>query len=170
MADQRGHEWTPKKQERFLALLGEGYTVAAAAKTVCVSRSNVYKRREADETFAADWDAALEEGTEYLEQEARRRAVKGVKREKLHFYQGEVIKDPDTGKPYKEVVTDYSDTLLIFLLKARKPEVYRDHATVKHEGKVGVAHSVDLSRVSDDDLAIIERILGATAEPGGDPG
>jgi hypothetical protein len=53
-------------------------------------------------------------GTAALENEAVRRAYHGV--EKPVFYKGEVC----------GYTQDYSDTLLIFLLKARKPEVYRE--------------------------------------------
>jgi hypothetical protein len=53
-------------------------------------------------------------GTAALEDEAVRRAYHGV--EEPVFYKG-----VQCGS-----VTSYSDTLLMFLLKARKPAVYRD--------------------------------------------
>ena len=51
-----------------------------------------------------------------LEDEARRRALQGV--EKPVFREGRQV----------GTVTEYSDTLLIFLLKARRPEKFRDRA------------------------------------------
>ena len=33
-------------------------------------------------------------------------------------------------------ITEYSDTLLMFLLKAEKPEKYRDRREIKHSGNV----------------------------------
>lgn len=51
--------------------------------------------------------------------------------------------------PYIE--HEYSDTLLIFLLKGARPEVYRERADVRHSGKI------DVSALSDDELrAIVE--------------
>ena len=32
---------------------------------------------------------------------------------------------------------EYSDTLLIFMLKARKPDVYRERASIEHTGANG---------------------------------
>jgi hypothetical protein len=57
---------------------------------------------------------AYEQAGERLEQEARRRAVEGTK--KNVYYQGEPC----------GVNTEYSDTLLIFLLKGAKPEKYAE--------------------------------------------
>jgi hypothetical protein len=73
-------------------------------------------RRAADEAFARAWEDALEQGTDSLEDEARRRALQGV--EKPVFREGRQV----------GTVTEYSDTLLIFLLKARRPEKFRDRA------------------------------------------
>lgn len=58
-----------------------------------------------------------------MEEELHRRAVIGVKRKK--FFQGQAIIDPETDEPYYE--REYSDTLLIFRLKALRPEKYRDN-------------------------------------------
>ena len=74
----------------------------------------MYHYRQTDEEFGAAWDEALEEGTDRLEDEARRRAVEGC--EENVYYQGKII---DTKR-------NYSDTLLIFLLKGRRPEKYRE--------------------------------------------
>jgi hypothetical protein len=75
-----------------------------------------YKRRRTDAAFRAAWAEATELGTESLEHEATRRAYHGV--EEPVIYKGTQC----------GAVTKYSDTLLIFLLKARKPHVYRDRA------------------------------------------
>lgn len=98
--------FTPKKQETFIEELRKGKSVAAAAEMVCVSRQTVYLRRNADPAFADEWDTAIEIGTDRLEDTALKRAEDG------------------------------SDTLLIFLLKARRPEKFKDrfesHTTVTH--------------------------------------
>ena len=43
---------------------------------------------------------------------------------------------PETGEQYAEC--DYSDTLLIFLLKGNRPEKYRERLNVQHEGGVKI--------------------------------
>lgn len=99
-------DWRP----RFLAALEQSGNVSEACRLAGVGRSTVYDARRADAAFAADWEGALEASTDALETEARRRAVQGVSR------------PTQWGK-----VQQYSDVLLIFLLKAARPEKYRDN-------------------------------------------
>ncbi len=103
---------TDKRIARFLAALDEGLSVASAAKTAGINRSWLYRLRARDATFDAAWHDACEAGTDRLEDEARRRAVEGV--EKPVFRGGEIVGH----------VRDYSDAMLIFLLKARRPEIF----------------------------------------------
>ena len=117
---------TPKKRAEFFALLADGNTVKAAAAAVGVTRQAVYALRKSDPDFWLEWQDSEEEGTEALEQEAKRRAVDGTV--KPVFHQGRLVTDA-AGNPMG--IREYSDTLLIFLLKARKPDTYRDN--VKHE-------------------------------------
>jgi hypothetical protein len=61
--------------------------------------------------------------------------------------------DPETNKPVTVpyVEHEYSDTLLIFLLKGARPEKYRERADVRHSGKI------DVSKLTDAELqSIIE--------------
>lgn len=124
----------PQKLAAFLELLALGHTVQHAAAEAGVGRSTVYERRESDEAFAAAWAEADEAGVQVLEQEARRRAVEGVPRQKY---------DKDGDLLCVEQV--YSDTLLIFLLKARRPGVYRDHFRHEHVGADGKDITVRLA-------------------------
>lgn len=107
---QRFLAWIPA----FLRAMSEGVTVAEACRVAGTHTSTVYNHRAADEDFRACWDRAVNRGTELLEQEAVRRAYHGV--EKPVFYKGEQCGS----------VQEYSDGLLMFMLKARRPEVYRD--------------------------------------------
>ena len=68
---------------------------------------------ENDEEFAQRWNDAVEAGIDRLEDEAIRRARDGVKRPV--FYMGKVV----------GYVQEYSDSLLKFLLEAKRPAVYR---------------------------------------------
>lgn len=105
---------TPKRDEGFLAALRDGRSVTAACIDVGISRSTAYQWREDDKEFAKAWDEAVEEGTDLLEDEAQRRARDGTQKP---VYQG--------GKKVG-IVNEYSDTLLIFLLKARRRNKYGD--------------------------------------------
>lgn len=103
---------TEDNREKFLEALAEGKTVLDAAKQIGVNPKTVYRWREADKKFADAWADAYLIGNDALEEEAQRRAVGGV--EKPVFYQGVQV----------GTVREYSDTLLIFLLKARNPSRY----------------------------------------------
>lgn len=77
-------------------------------------RETVYGWQEHDDDFAAKFRSAEVEATEVMEYEAHRRGVLGVP--KPVFHQGVQV----------ATVQEYSDTLLIFMLKARNPAKYRD--------------------------------------------
>ena len=76
-----------------------------------------------EKLYATAFDEVKEDAISILEDEAVRRATKGVSR-------GVMV-----GKK-REVVVEYSDTLLIFKLKAARPEVYRDRAHIVVERKL----------------------------------
>lgn len=86
----------------------------------------MYRLREAEPDFAAAWDAAVEEGTDLLEDEARRRAVEGVIKERGVYYRGDLVGT--------EIEINYSDGLMTTLLKARRPDVYRERTETVHKG------------------------------------
>ena len=90
--------------------------------------------RRHSECFAAQWDEALEEGTDLLEAEARRRAVTGI--DEPVYHKGEVVGS----------IKKYSDTLLIFLLKAHNPQKFRDGVKVEHTGATDVGVDRDLEK------------------------
>lgn len=144
-AEDRQNRTQEKEREAFLAALREGASVSAAAKKAGVGRSTVYEWRNADEDFAKSWDDAYETGTDALEDEAKRRATVGVQRVK--FYKGAPIyvpnpADPD-GDPVPYVEHEYSDTLLMQQLNARRPEKYRTNHKVEHTGGVKITIAPD---------------------------
>ncbi len=114
-------DWRPK----FLQALADTGSVVRAVAVAKVARSYAYEIRTAEPSFAAAWKEAEEIGVELMEAEARRRAVEGCLKP---VFQG--------GKRVGEVL-EYSDTLLIFLLKAHRPEKYRERSQVEHTGKDG---------------------------------
>ena len=76
----------------------------------------MYSCRAGDRAFASAWDVSLEIGLDALEDEAIRRAREGVEEP---VFQGGLR----CGS-----VRKYSDLLLIFLLKSRRP--YRDSGAI----------------------------------------
>lgn len=119
---RRSKKW----HEPFLEALRELGQVAAACRAAGVGRSLAYLHRQDDPEFAEAWDDAVQSGLDHLEEEAARRAVKGVERPVFH-----------KGQPVG-TVKEYSDTLLIFLLKGGRPEKYRDNHKVELGGSVQV--------------------------------
>ncbi len=119
------HDWKPI----FLAALAKRGNISDACKAARIHRSTAYDHQQSDEQFAAAWLVALDEGADVLEAEAHRRSVSGLVRKKF-TKDGDPIIDPATGKQYVEL--EYSDTLLIFLLKGARPEKYRDRVDHDH--------------------------------------
>ena len=109
--------WTPKKKLEFLTMVAAGWTVLAAAAKVGLSQSAVYELRSRDEAFRAGMEQAYEDSTALLEGVAFRKASGWI----------EVKIDKD-GNAYE--VSRYDPILLMFLLKARKPKMYRDQVDV----------------------------------------
>jgi len=107
---------TPARQEQFLKALAETGSVATSAALAGTSRTRVYELRKADQEFAGAWEDAEEIAADRLEEEARRRAVKGV--EEPLVSAGKLVRD-ENGQPI--TVTRYSDNLLLALLKAHRP-------------------------------------------------
>lgn len=103
-------------KERFLAaFLDSSGNVSKACRAAMICRQSAYQWRVDDPEFAAAWDHAQEAIIDAAEQELYRRGVLGY--QDAVVYQGEV-----TGS-----VTRYDTTALIFLLKGKRPEVWRDN-------------------------------------------
>jgi hypothetical protein len=128
---------TPKKaakarppadwQERFLSRLRDNGNVSDACLYARIDRKTAYNWREKSKTFAAQWEEALDMAVEELERTANARARYN------------------------------SDTLLIFLLKAHRPEKYRETVRNEHTGANGAPLFteviVNLPRASDEPVA-----------------
>ncbi len=65
---------TPEKKAKFLSVLAEGGSITQAARAIGIARKNAYAWRNKDEQFKADWDDAVEQGTDCLEDEEVKRA------------------------------------------------------------------------------------------------
>ena len=112
MANESPQSLRPKREPniawraRFLAALAERPNVTRACKLARRDRRLAYLDRHADEEFAAQWDKALDVGVGSAEDEAWDRGLSD------------------------------SDTLLIFMLKAHRPDKYRERLDLTHNGKL----------------------------------
>jgi len=138
---------TARQKQAFLDALADGKTVIDAAKTAGRGRATFYRLKDEDPDFAKLWAVAYEEGTDRLEAEAERRAVDGV--EDFRVAGKEIIP-----------VRKYSDTLLIFLLKARRPEKFRDNVKVEHTGDGGGPIEIEHRGVKLSDIVRVAREAG----------
>jgi transposase-like protein len=109
------------KQRRFLAAYRETATITGAARDSGVDHKSHYRWRRECPAYAAAFDRTQHEAADVLEEEARRRAVKGV-RTIRYGRDGKPLIDLATGEPYVEV--RYSDRLLMALLRANAPEKF----------------------------------------------
>lgn len=95
---------TPEKEREwfpvFLATLRNTANVRAACQAAKITRETAYDNRKANASFAARWDIAIEDACDQLEAAAWLRAK------------------------------SRSDTLMIFLLKAHRPDKYRETTRV----------------------------------------
>ena len=93
---------TPKKglpltpREAFLSALSKTANVSLACEESGISRQTAYRWKDENKEFSKNWDQALDDGIDMLEGIALNRARKN------------------------------SDTLMIFLLKAHRPQKYRE--------------------------------------------
>lgn len=122
MTDQQQNATTdrarPVWENAFLKVLRKQGNVTKACAAAKIERSTAYRHKESDKAFAELWQEALDEAADHLEAEAWRRATVGVK--KGVYYQGERV----------DTELEYSDSLLALLLKAHKPEKFRDRQEI----------------------------------------
>jgi len=108
-----------RQQRAYLAALGKRGTQSAGLAAARVGRETLWRWREHSDAFVQAEAAARETLADQLEQEAIRRAYHGVQRPV--YQQGQLV----------GYVTDFSDAVLMMLLKAARPEKFRDKADVQ---------------------------------------
>lgn len=135
---------TEERKAQWLQAFADEVYVTRACKVSGVSRSTAYQWRSEDPVFAERWAEVDEQNVEALEAEARRRGMHGTL--KPVFYKGDEVGQ----------VREYSDALIMFMLKAKRPDVYRDRAHVTHAGDpkapLQVEHTVNLKALEEDEL------------------
>jgi len=106
---------------RFLDEFRQRGNITDSVRAVGIARATPYRWCEADPKFAEAFADAAEEALDLLEGETRRRAMGEVQTPVYH--RGEVVGH----------IPRYSDSLLMFLLRAHRPEKYRE----RYENRVG---------------------------------
>lgn len=144
----------PKKRAFLLAYSKSG-NVSASCEQVGIQRGTEWHWRGTDPAYLGARACAWQMAAELLEAEAFRRAHDGVEEP---VFQG----GAEVGR-----VRKYSDTLLIFLLKGAKPNTYRDQWKGEISGPDGgpIRTTVDLTKLTEDELATLERLAARAAEP-----
>lgn len=132
--------FTKPKRAAFLARLAETANVSASCVAAGVSRYAACALKRRDAEFAQAWEGALQTALDGLEAELIRRAIEGT--DKPQYYMGKPV----------GMVTTYSDSLAMFLLKSKRPDVYGDLKAVSQA-----------PRESDDDAynSAFERLVSA---------
>lgn len=115
-----------RRKAIFIRTLAQTGIVGRAATAAGWPRGRAYEVRAADKEFAQLWDQAVEFAADALEEAARIRAVDGVS--KPVYQQKELV----------GYVTEYSDTLLVQLLKAKRPKEFRENFSIDADVKGGV--------------------------------
>jgi hypothetical protein len=127
------------QQRAFLAAFRKTGNVRLACEAAKVGRSSHYRWLKQDAAYREAFAVAKEEVADLLEAEAFRRAVHGWD-EPVGWYKGKA----------GGVMRRYSDTLLIVLLKALRPNRYKERVEMR-----GALANLDLNQLPDE---LIERI------------
>ena len=115
---RRSHQADPEAQAAYLAALPKYFTVTAACAHAGISYARLAGWRESDGAFLVQEQTARDAIADQLEAEAIRRAFKGVR---VPVYQGGLLAGH---------VTQYSDQLLTLMLKALRPEKFRERSEI----------------------------------------
>ena len=117
---------TPAKKKKFLDAIAKGYSVSMSCRIAHFSKSGIQKHHAKSKAFRKAWDEAYESGADVLEDEAWRRAVEGIDEPKWY-------KDVEIG-----AVRKFSDRLLEMLLKARRPDKFKERFDANVTGDITV--------------------------------
>lgn len=145
------------KKGAFLSAFARLGNIRRACDVATVDRQSHYNWLRDDPEYARAFETAKLDACDRLEAEARRRAVRGTVRPVFH--QGVQCGG----------IREYSDTLLIFLLKGALPEKYSDRHKTEITGAQGKPIQVELanlraSLLHDDDYLEYQRARACDAD------
>lgn len=122
---------TTAKKRAFLAAYAETCSIIRAAKAAEVDRGTHYEWLRKDPGYAVRFHIAKEQAADALEDEAIRRAHEGMDK-------------PVTVAGEKTIIREYSDTLLIFMLKGMRPQKFRDNVEVTGAGGGPITAAIEV--------------------------
>ncbi len=128
------------KKRAFLAAYSKLGTVTHAADAAGIDRRSHSNWMHGDPKYREAFASAGEMAVQHLEREARRRAIEGT--EKPVYQNGRLV----------GTIREYSDTLLIFLLKGARPERYRERVDMtvdlrREAERVAAERGLDVERL-----------------------
>jgi hypothetical protein len=132
------------RQRAFLAAYAATASVKAAAAAAKLAFVTHYDWMTKDPVYRAAFEGVQDQAAQALEDEAVRRAHEGVKRPVL--YRGKPVK---TGRGRSSRIlyeTEYSDQLLLALLKRFRPNLYRERVTTEVSGSIDVIERLEAGR------------------------
>ena len=128
-----------RAKHAFLESYAQWANISYACQVANVARRDIYDWQERDPVFSAAFHIASEQATERLEREAWRRATEGTPYKRTSYWHGEPV-----GTDEK---IEYSDQLMMLLLRARKPDIYREKVDVTVNQIVKAIAGVDPASV-----------------------
>jgi len=143
---------TQRRKTKFLEAYKLAGTASEAARLTGIPRDTHKEWLKRSEAYRKAFEEADDAATEVLEKEALRRAVEG--REETVYFNGVPV-----GTTRK-----YSDVLLIFLLKAKRPDVYRERYDARIQGALNIQSAVKVIHEYHDGAPAIEAVA-AELEP-----
>src|SRR6516164_4149786 len=153
----RNYKLVGRRKQLFLEALAARGNMTAAAQAAGVSRACAYLHRQNDDAFANAWEQAEEIAADRLEAEAWRRGVEGVEEPGISL--GKVGAGSD-GEPL--MIRRYSDTVLLALLRAHRPEKYRERSSVEIDVSDKLWERLEAARqraIANSDVAVVPPML-----------
>lgn len=145
------------RRKKFLKEFASEGVLVHAAYVAGVAPETVYDWQQKDPAFKIACKNAKDLAIATMEVEARHRAVNGVTVKVLYDDDGNEI-----GVERKK-----SDTMLIFLLKAAKPDKYRDNMSIDHnvhtDGTTNDDLVYDFTRLTSSERDTLEALLDKAA-------
>jgi len=136
---RKTHVQVVRAKHAFLECYSQWANISYACQMSGVARQCVYDWQEHDPIFALAFQQAEAAATERLEREAWRRATEGTPYKRTSYWHGEPV-----GTDEK---IEFSDQLMLLLLRARKPDVYREKVDVNVSQIVKAIAGVEPSSV-----------------------
>jgi len=137
------------KQAAFLAAYAETGNITQSAKIAKVNRTSHNLWLKKDDTYQERFDVAHLKACDRLEQEARRRAVEGVK--EPVFQKGVCV----------GYIQRFSDKLLEFLMRGALPKKYKTviQQERKEDHQHTHTHKLDIGSLNDDEQRKVKELF-----------